>query len=119
MPEGDPRKWRDGRKGPPARSRLTPRRELALLSLLPGGEGESAPDSAALIVRGRPVDGGGWAGRLFGVRDPLGEALDLPLQPLDQRPLRRDGRVEVLDGLVLMGDADFKLVDADGGGGCV
>jgi hypothetical protein len=41
------------------------------------------------------------------------------LQPLDQFPLRRDGPIEVLNRLVLMNGAHFKLVEAGGGGGCV
>ena len=72
-----------------------------------------------LVVRRRAVDGSGLAGGLFGVGDALGEAGHLPLQPLDQLPLRRDGRVEVLNCLVLMGSAHFKLVEAGGGVGCV
>lgn len=64
--------------------------------------------------RGSIDRGGGIADGLFAVGDPLGEANHLPLQPLDQLPLRRDGRVEVLNRLVLMGDTDFKLIEAGG-----
>ena len=66
-------------------------------------------------MRGRPVHGGGLAGGLFGVGHALGEARHLALQPLDQLPLRRDGRVQILNRLVLMDHTHFKLVEA----GCV
>ena len=72
-------------------------------------------DGEALIMRGRPVHGGGLAGGLFGVGHALGEARHLALQPLDQLPLRRDGRVQILNRLVLMDHTHFKLVEA----GCV
>ena len=65
-----------------------------------------------LVMRRRPVHGGGLAGGLFGLRDALGEAFDLPLQPLDQLPLRRDGCVQILNRLVLMDHTHFKLVEA-------
>ena len=70
-------------------------------------------------MRGRPVHGGGLAGGLLGVRYALGKARHLSLQTVDQLPLRRDGRVEVLNRLVLMDHTHFKLVEAGGGGGCV
>ena len=63
-------------------------------------------------MRRRTIDGVRLPGGLFAVGDPFAEPRDLPLQPLDQLPLRRDGGVEVLDRLVLMGDADFKLIEA-------
>ena len=71
-------------------------------------------------MRGRPVHGGGLASGLFGIRHALGKARHLSLQPLDQHPLRRNGRVEVLNRLVLMDHTHFKLVEAGGvchGGG--
>ena len=70
-------------------------------------------------MRGRSVHGGGLTGGLFGVGDPLGKARHLPLQPVDQLPLRRDGGVQVLNRLILMDGAHFKLVEAGGGVGCV
>ena len=45
--------------------------------------------------RGTVDRGGGLADGLFAVGDPLGEAHHLPLQPLDQLPLRGDGRVQI------------------------
>ena len=65
-----------------------------------------------LVMRGRPVHGGGLAGGEFGVRHALGEARDLSLQPLNQLPLRRDGGVQILNRLVLMDHTHFKLVEA-------
>ena len=70
-------------------------------------------------MRGRPVYGGGLADGLLGVGHALGKARHLPLQPLDQLPLRRDGGVEVLNRLVLMDHTHFKLVESGGGVGCV
>lgn len=72
------------------------------------------PGNAALIVGGRPVHGGGLTGGLFGVGDPLGKVLDLPLQPVDQLPLRRDGLVQLVNRLVLMDHTHFKLIEAGG-----
>ena len=69
-------------------------------------------------MRGRPVHGGGLAGALFGVSDALGEPRNLSLQPFNQLPLRRDGRVQVLNRLVLMNHTHFKLVEAGGSVGC-
>ena len=63
--------------------------------------------------RGR-LDRGRIAHGLFGLGDALGQPLDLALQPLDQLPLRRDRRVQILNRLVLMDDAHFKLVEAGG-----
>ena len=65
-----------------------------------------------LVMRGRPVHGGGLAGGLLGVGHALGKARHLSLQPLDQLPLRRDGRVQVLYRLILMDHTHFKLVEA-------
>ena len=70
------------------------------------------PYRVALVMRGRPVHGGGLASGLLGVRYALGKARHLSLQPLDQLPLRRDGGVEILNRLVLMDHTHFKLVEA-------
>ena len=71
-------------------------------------------ETLTLIMRWGPVDRVRFAGRLFTVGHPFAEPRDLPLQPLDQLPLRRDGGVQVLARLVLMGDTAFKLIEAGG-----
>ena len=65
-------------------------------------------------MRRGPLHGGRVAARLFGVGDPLAEARNLTLQPVDQFPLRRDGRVQILNRLVLMDHTHFKLIEAGG-----
>ena len=80
----------------------------------PPQQGKLRGGQSGLVMRWGPVHGGGLAGGLFGVRDTLGKALDAALQPLDQLPLRRNGRVEVLNRLVLMDHTHFKLVEAGG-----
>ncbi len=62
---------------------------------------------------------GGLTCGLFGLGDAVGKARHLPLQPLDQLPLRRDGLVQILNRLILMDHTHFKLIKARGGGGCV
>jgi hypothetical protein len=52
---------------------------------------------------------------LFGVGDAVGEAFDFALEAVDVLPLRGDGLVEVLDRLVLVGDAGLEGVEA----GCI
>jgi len=42
----------------------------------------------------------------------LGQTCQLPGQPVDFRPLRNYGLVQVFDHLILMGDADFECVEA-------
>ena len=44
----------------------------------------------------------------FGAGDPVAQALNLPLQAVDLLPLRRNRLVQVLDGLVLVRNADFE-----------
>ena len=63
--------------------------------------------------RGR-VRRGRFAHCLFGFGDPFAQPRDLTLQPVDQLPLRRDGRVQILNRLVLMDHTHFKLVEAGG-----
>ena len=55
------------------------------------------------------------ADRLFCARQAVAQHGDLPRQAVDLLPLGGDGAVEVLDHLVLVGDADFEGVEA----GCV
>ena len=50
----------------------------------------------------------------FGAGDPVAQALNLPLQAVDLLPLRRNRLVQVLDGLVLVRNADFEGVEARG-----
>ena len=68
--------------------------------------------AALLVVRRGRIDKSRLANRLFSLGDPLGEALHLLLKALNQLPLRRDGRVQILNRLVLMDHAHFKLVEA-------
>lgn len=55
------------------------------------------------------------ANGLFGIGDAVGEAFDFALEAVDVFPLHRDRLVEILDRLILMGDAGFEGVEA----GCV
>lgn len=43
--------------------------------------------------------------------DLLLQTCDLPGQPVDDPPLRRDGGVEILDHSLLLGQADFEARD--------
>src|SRR5690242_13737812 len=64
------------------------------------------------VVRRRRL-GSGWTARLvLRLLDAVGEIGDLPGQEIDLLPLRHDGLVEILDGLVLVGDTDLQRVDA-------
>src|SRR6266702_5914115 len=48
----------------------------------------------------------------FGLLQPLAELRELPRQRVDLLPLRGDGLVQRLDGLVLIGQARLQRVDA-------
>ena len=47
----------------------------------------------------------------FGVIKPFAQVDDLPAERIDLAPLLGDGLVQGLDGLVLIGDADFQRID--------
>ena len=49
---------------------------------------------------------------LFGIGDAVGEAFDFALEAVYVFPLHRDRLVEILDRLILMGDAGFEGVEA-------
>ena len=54
----------------------------------------------------------GLAHRALCLGKAIGQPRHLTFQPVDDLPLRRNGPVQILDGLFLMGHADFKFVNA-------
>ena len=87
---------------------------MGQLERRPGGLGGFGRRQNSLVMRRGPVHRGRVAHGLFGFGDPFAQVRDLTLQPVDQLPLRRDGRVEILNRLVLMDHTHFKLIEAGG-----
>jgi len=54
----------------------------------------------------------GLAHRALCLGKAIGQPRHLTFQPVDDLPLRRNGPVQILNGLFLMGHADFKFVNA-------
>jgi hypothetical protein len=73
-----------------------------------------APGGPNLPMRRWRLFAGLGAYRLFGVGEAVGEALHVALEALDLLPLLGDRRVEILDRPLVVGDADFELVDTVG-----
>lgn len=57
------------------------------------------------LVRGRRI-----SQRIFCGGNPICQPRHLTLQRFNQFPLRGDGLIQVFNGLILMGDTDFKFV---------
>ena len=67
----------------------------------------------------RPVRSGGVPAGGFSLLHALSEQLQLALEAVNQLPLLRDSGVQLVNGRLLMRNADFQGVDAGVGGGCV
>src|SRR5579871_815682 len=87
------------------RFRLPPRRERMT-------EPGIRPKARLSIMRWPFVGGRGHIG--FRVLQAFGERCELSRQRIDLLPLRRDGLVQLLDGLVLIGEARLQRVDPFG-----
>lgn len=70
------------------------------------------PSTCRLIMRRGTVDGRGLAPATLALGHALMEDRNLALEPVDQLPLGRDGGIQLINGLVLMGDANFQRVEA-------
>ena len=73
-----------------------------------------APGGPKLPMRRWRLFAGLGAYRLFGVGEAVGEALHVAPEAVEFFPLLGDRRVELLDRPLVVGDADFELVDTGG-----